>query len=128
MDQRVAVNLGGRSQEEAGPLMFGQAERLMGAQGANFEGLDRQFQVINRAGGRSEMPDVIHRPVKKNELGYVLLDEPEMGVAGQMVDVVFGAGDEVINAYDFVAAREQQIGQVGAEEAGGAGDHGGGFY
>jgi hypothetical protein len=40
-------------------------------------------------------------------------------------DVIHAAGDKIINANDLVAAGHQQVGQVRAEESGGAGDHGG---
>ena len=36
-------------------------------------------------------------------------------------------GDEVVDGYDLVAAREQEVGKVRAEEARTAGDHGDGF-
>ena len=38
------------------------------------------------------------------------------------------AGDEVVNGDDSVAASEQQISQVRAEKAGGAGDDGDNFW
>src|SRR5207249_69107 len=85
-----------------------------------------EIQVINRAGGRGEVPDVIDGDIEENEFGDVLLDELEVGVAAQVRDVVHAAGDEVIYADDFVAARQQQVGEVGAEKTGGAGDDGGG--
>ena len=37
------------------------------------------------------------------------------------------AGDEIVNADDLVPARQQQIDQVRAQEARGAGDDGGGL-
>ena len=70
------------------PFFLGQAERLVRAERADLQGLDRQFQIINRAGGRGEMPDVIHRRVQENEFGHVLLDELEIRVAAEMRDVV----------------------------------------
>ena len=38
------------------------------------------------------------------------------------------AGDEIVNADDLVAARQQQVGQMRPEKAGGAGDDGGGLF
>ena len=73
------------------------------------------------------MPDVIHRPFEKNKFGDVLLDELEIRVAAEVRDVVHAAGDKIVNADDLVAARQQQIGQMRAEKAGGAGDDGGGL-
>ena len=55
-------------------------------------------------------------------LDDVVLDEGEVGVALEVGDVLALAGDEVVDADDLVALAEQQVGEVGAEEAGGAGD------
>ena len=128
MDERVAVNLRGRGDEEAGVLVFGEAKRLVRAERADLHGLDRDLQVINRAGGRGEVPDVIHRTVEEDEFRHVLLDEFEVRVAAEVDDVVHRAGDKIVEADDFVAARQKQIRQMRAEESGRAGDHGGGLF
>ena len=108
-------------------LFLGEAERLVRAERTDLERLNRQFQIINRAGGRREVPDVIHRLVEKEEFGDVLLDEFEVRVAGQMGNIVHRAGDKIVNADDLVAARQEQIGQVRTQKPGGAGDDGGGL-
>ena len=74
------------------------------------------------------MPDVIHRAVEENKFRDVLLDEFEIRVAAEVRDVVHAAGDKIVNADDLVAAREQQVGEVRAEKAGGAGDDGSGLF
>ena len=127
MHQRVAVDFGSRRQEEPGVFVFGQAQGFVRAQRTDLQRLDRQLEVINRAGRRGEMPDVIDRAVQEDELGHVLLDEFEIPIAAQVGDVVHAAGDEVVDADDLVAARQQQVGQMGAEEAGRAGDDAGGL-
>ena len=78
MHERIAVNLRGGGDEEAGVLVLRQAERLVRAERADLQRLDREFQVIHRAGRRGEMPDVIHRAVEEDELGDILLDEFEI--------------------------------------------------
>jgi len=122
MNERIAVNFRGRGDEEARFFFLGEAER------ADLQGLDRQFEIINRAGGRGEMPDIIHRAFEKNKFGHVLLDEFEIRVAAEVRDVVHAASDKIINADDLVAARNEQVGQVRAKEAGGAGDDGRGWF
>ena len=72
------------------------------------------------------MPDVIHRHVQENKLRHILFDEFEAAIAAQVRDVIHRAGHEVVYADDLVAARQQQINQVRAQEARGASDHGGG--
>jgi hypothetical protein len=46
----IAVHLRGRRQEEPGALGLGQAQRLVGPERADLQGLDGQFQIIDRAG------------------------------------------------------------------------------
>ena len=127
MHQRVAVNFGSRGQQEARVFFLGQAERLVRAERADLEGLNRQFQIINRAGRRREMPDVIHRAFQEQEFGDILLNELELRIAAEVRDVVHAAGDEIVYADDFVAARDQQVGEMRAEKAGGPGDDGRGL-
>ena len=128
MHERVAVNFRGRGDQKSCALVLRQAERLVRAERADLERLDGNFQVVNRAGRRGEMPDVIHRAVEENKLGDVLLDELEIPVAAEVRDVVHRAGDKIVEADDLVAARQKQIGEVRAEKAGGAGDDGGGLF
>ena len=73
------------------------------------------------------MPDVVDLAIQKDEFGDVLLDELEIGVAAQMDDVIDRPGDEIVDADHFMAAGQEEIGQMGAEEAGGTGDDGGGL-
>jgi len=46
----------------------------------------------------------------------------EIGVVEQVGDVVFGAGEEVVDTDDVVAVGEEALAEVAAEEAGAAGD------
>lgn len=50
MNQRISVDLRCRGQAESGFLMHRQAKSLVSAQGAHLEGLNRQFQIIDRTG------------------------------------------------------------------------------
>src|ERR1051326_1260963 len=68
----------------------------------------------------------MHGHIQEKEFGDVLLDESETPIAAQVRDVVHRTGDEVVNADDLVSARQQQIGEMRAEKAGGAGHHGSG--
>ena len=128
MDERIAVNFRSGRDKEARFFVHREAERLVRAERADFQGLNRQLQIINRAGGRREMPDEIHRPFEKNKLGNVLLDELEIRIAAEVRDVVHAAGDKIVNADDLVAARNEEVGQVRAEKTGSAGDDGRGLF
>lgn len=73
------------------------------------------------------MPDVIDVFVEVNEFGDVLLDEAEVLVAAEVRNVIDVAGDEVIEADDFVSFGEEVIGEVRTEKACCAGDDGEGL-
>ena len=49
VDQRIAVDLRGRGEQEARPLGLGEPERVVGAERADLERLDRQLEVVDRA-------------------------------------------------------------------------------
>jgi len=68
------------------------------------------------------VPDVVNRPIQKNELGDVLLDKFEVRIAAQMRDIVDGAGHKIIDTDNLVSARKEQVGQMRTEEAGSAGN------
>src|SRR5881275_3092858 len=68
------------------------------------------------------MEDVVERPFDVDVGGDVELDEAEAVAAEEMRDVLRAAGDEVVDADDFVAAGEEEIAEVRAEEARAAGD------
>ena len=50
MDLRIAVDLGGGRDQEAGTLRLGQPERLVGAERADLERLDGLLEIVDRAG------------------------------------------------------------------------------
>src|SRR6185436_3440429 len=87
MNQRVAVYLRGRSQQEAGSFVLGQPQGLVRAERTDLERLDRKLQIVHGAGRRGEVPHVVDRPLQETELGDLLLDEPKARITGQVVDV-----------------------------------------
>jgi hypothetical protein len=117
MDGWIAVDFGGGSDQKAGAFAFGKAEGFVGAEGADFQGLNRHSQVVDGAGGRGEVPDVIDGVVQKNEFSNVLLNETEIGMAGQMIEVGDGAGDEIVHADDAMAFGEEVIGEVRSQKS-----------
>src|SRR5256884_8714251 len=62
VDERVAVDLGGRGEQEPGARGHGEAERVVRAERANLERLDRQLEVVARGGGAPEVPGPVGGP------------------------------------------------------------------
>src|ERR1019366_4726003 len=114
--QRVAVHLTGRGDQEACALGLGQAERVVGAVGADLERVQGQPQVVDRRGRRGEVIDEVDRLVHEVGLDDVDPDVPEAVGVAQVLDVGERARLEVVHADDAVSARQQLVAQVRAEE------------
>jgi hypothetical protein len=117
MLERVAVDLAGRGDQEAGALGLGQAEGVMGSVGADLEGVQRQAQIVDRRGRRGEVVDEVDRLIDVVGLDDVDADvEEALGVA-DVLDVGQRAGLEVVDADHAVPARQQLVAQMRAEES-----------
>src|SRR5207245_1388781 len=92
------------------------AESFVCAEGADLERLDRFFQIVDRTGGRREMQDVVECTFAVNVIRDVVFDEREPIAADQMLDIRGTARDQVVHADHFMAAIEEQLAQMGAEE------------
>ena len=124
VDVGVAVDLAGGGLEDLGLQALGQPQPIDGPVDAGLGGLHGVELVVDGGGGAGQRE------------GDVVAQELEVGVGEQVRDVVLGAGEEVVHADDVVPVGEQALAEVGAEEAGAAGDedafaeevgHGGGF-
>ena len=88
MDEGVAVDFASGGEQEDGAFGFGEAESVVGAEGADLEGRDRHFEVIDGAGRRGEMEDVIDRAVDGDVIGDIVPDEGVVGVVCEVGDVL----------------------------------------
>ena len=84
----------------------------MGAQRTDFQRLDGQFQVINGAGGRSKMENVVQLSININIFSYVVLNEFKFFIPGKMDNIVDVSGKEIVDADDFMAFLYQFIAKV----------------
>jgi hypothetical protein len=66
--------------------------------------------------------DIADIPVDVYRLVDIRLLEREIGVALEALEVRGRAGDEVVQRQDAVAGGEQRLAEMGADEAGSAGD------
>ena len=89
----------------------------MRAERADFERRNRQLQIIDRARGGSEMENIIKFFFRqKNETRDVVLDEGEILIAGEVLDVLEIARNEIIDRDDPMPFREQPVGQMRSEK------------
>ena len=124
VDLRIAVDLGGRGEDEAGAVLLRQAEHVVGAVGADLERVQRQPQVVDRARRRGEVIDEVDRLVDEERLGEVVLDE-EVAVVADVLDVLQRPRVEVVDADHAVTLAEKVVGHMRAEKAGAAADQAG---
>src|SRR4051812_40796258 len=125
MDLRVAVDLGGRCDEDPGPLELRHAEHVVGPVGADLERVERQPRVVDRAGRRCEVVDEVDGLLDIDRLDDVLVREDEVLVA-DVVDVLERPGVQVVDADHPVSLAEQVLAQVRSEKSSSSGDDGGG--
>ena len=95
----------------------------MSTYGPDFERGDGPLQVIDRAGRGGEVKHEIHRTLDVERLRNIVLDEAEFRNSVEMGDVPGVAGDEIIKRDHMESVGQQAVDQVGADEAGTAGDH-----
>ena len=122
MHLRVAIHLGSGSEQVARTLCLGEAQRLVGPEGADLQGGDRLLEIVDRARGAGEVKHPVERPLHVDEVRHVVLDELELLSPDQMGDVVRRAGDEIVHTHHPVTLCEEAVTEMGAKEAGGAGD------
>ena len=87
---------------------------------ADLERRERHPEVVVGARERREVVDEVDRVVDEDRLRDVVRDEPER-VVMDVLDVRQRAADEVVDADDPLAALEEVVAEVRAEEAGSAG-------
>ena len=117
MHEGIAVDLGGRGEQESRALGLGDAERVVRTEGADLQRLDRQLEIVEGRCGAREVQDPVEVPVESDVLGDVVLDEGETAPRLDGGEVVTGSGDEVVHADDVPALAEEKLAEVRADES-----------
>ena len=95
----------------------------MRAERAHFKRGDRELEIINRAGWRCEVKNVINFFFRqKNEIGNIMLDEPEILVPREMSNIRGVPRDQIIDGNDAMTFRQKSIHQMRAEKTRAASD------
>ena len=76
---------------------LGEFQHLPRAQRTHIQSFDWMFQVVTRAGGRRQVPDIVHR-IKLNGARHIMQKEVESGVCFQMTNIPFAAREQVVQA------------------------------
>jgi hypothetical protein len=122
-NERVAVDLARRREQEARVVRPRQVERVAGAGGADLERLERVREVLARARRARQVEHGVDGAVDGDARGDVVLDQREPGVVGEVRVVGRVAGEEVVDRDDLPLARAQQVAEVRTQEPRATGDH-----
>ena len=118
MDGRVAIDLTGGRQQEPRVLFLCQAQSLVCAKCAHFQGLDGHLQVIDRRCGRGEVQDQIQPARHMDEFGHILMEEMKLLMMHEVLDVPDTSGAEVVHAEHIPPVGDVAVAEMGAEESG----------
>jgi hypothetical protein len=86
--------------------------------------MERQPEIVDRAGGARKMEDEVDRLVNLDVLDQVVIEKEESLVT-DVLDVLERARVEVVDAKDAMSLLEQVLAQMRAEESGSPGYDGG---
>ena len=99
-------------------LRHGETQRLVGAEGADLQRLDRQLEIVDRTGGAREMQHAIERPFDLDVARDVLVGEPEARMRGDVRQVRRIAGDVIVHSQHVVPERQELVYEMRSEESG----------
>ena len=116
MDLGVAVNLACGRDGDARTLGFGQPQAPVHPERPHLQRLNGDFQVVDRAGRRGKMQDVMQGAAHVDELRHVLMDEAEIRKRQQVVDVAHVPRDEVVHGNDLKPFLHETVAQVRAQK------------
>src|SRR3954469_22645496 len=125
MHLRVAVDLGGGGEQEAGTMELGQAERVMGPVRSDLQRVQRQAQIVDRGRGRGEVIDEVDRLVDVERLDDVREHEAELRRA-DVLDVGEGSRLDAVDADHAMTSPQQLVAQMRAQEPSATGYEAGG--
>src|SRR3954453_14484050 len=123
VDLRVAVDLGGGREQEARALDLREAQGVVRSVRADFERVQGESQVVDRARRARQVVDEVHRLVDRQVLGQVVVDE-RVAVVPDVLDVREVSRVEVVDTDDPQPLLEKRIAEVGSEKPCPAGDYG----
>lgn len=112
VDFRIPINLGSGGLEDAGFDALGQSKAVDGSHHRSFGRLDGIELVVGWGGGAGEVVDLVD--LELEGVDHIMANQLEVGIGKQVRDIRFPAGEEVIEADDFVTFVEKAFTKMGA--------------
>jgi hypothetical protein len=116
MDAGIAIDLGRGGLEYPRPQALGETQHVDRAMDTGLGGLHRVVLVVDGARGASQVVDLVDFHIKRER--HVVADDLEARIGNEMRDVPAAAGEEIVDADDFVALGQKPFAQERAEEPG----------
>jgi hypothetical protein len=115
MNRGVAVNFAGRGLKDSGAHPFCQAEHVDRAVHARLRGLHGIELVVDRRRRARQIVDFVDFYIQRKR--HIVTHQLEEVVAQQPLDVLFRAGEEIVDGQNFVAVVDQALAKMRADEA-----------
>jgi hypothetical protein len=110
MNFRISVNLARRRLQNLAFQPLGETKHVDRANHRGLGRLDWVVLVVNRGRGAGEIVDFIDFHVERK--GDVVAHEFKSRLAVEMVEILFGSGEEIVHAQHLVAVPEEPIDEV----------------
>src|SRR3954467_374085 len=118
MNFRVPINLAGGSLKNSGSVLPGELQHVHSADDAGFHRSDRIALVVPRRGRTREIVNAVDIGIELERFAHVMFNESEIRMIEQRPDVAHRSGEEVVDADHWIAALQQRIAKMRADEAG----------
>src|SRR6185437_5460267 len=92
------------------------SQRLVRAEGADLERLDRELEVVDGTRGAREMQHAVEGAVDLNEGRDVLMAEFKVGIVGDVGEIRGIAGELIIHPQHAMPGTQEPVNQVRSEE------------
>ena len=125
VNARITIHFRRGRLEDAGPHAFREPQHVDRTMDTGLRRLHRIVLIVNRRSRASEVINLVHLDIKWKR--HVVTDKLESVMVEQMVDVAPRAGEEIVDAYDIRAVRNQPFTEMRTEKAGPPGNHDAGF-
>ena len=112
MHERIAVDLGGGGQQEARLFRHGESQRLVRAEGADLEGLDRELEVIDGTRRAREVQHAVEGAVDFHEGCDVLAPKLEVGMVGDVGEIGGTTGEMIVHSQNPVPCGEEPVNEM----------------
>ena len=112
VDFRIPINLGSGGLEDAGFDALGQSKAVDRSHHGRFGRLDGIELVMGWGGRAGKVVDLVD--LELEGVDHIMANQLEVGIGKQVRDIRFPAGEEVIEADDFVTFVEKAFTKMGA--------------